>query len=122
PPMAQKSPEANVPPEVEALVGRLLAKLSEERMGDAKELIAQISDLLVALAQAGRVDPKFAPGPGSSAMLSNPQIISGISPAPADLPTAIPKSSDLAAGGAPAKSKLGGVDDLLKGKGWLIAL
>jgi eukaryotic-like serine/threonine-protein kinase len=119
PPMAQKAPDANVPPEVEGLIGRLLAKLSEERLGDAKELIGAISDLLVALATAGRVDVKYAPGPTSS-MLSNPQIISGISPAPPDLPTAIPKAGDTAANKAALpKTKL---DELLKGKGWLVAL
>jgi serine/threonine-protein kinase len=119
PPMVQKAPDANVPPEVEALVGRLLAKLSEERLPEAKELIEGITTLLAALAATGRVDGKYAPGPTSSAMLSNPQIISGISPAP-DLSTQMPKvSADAPLPGGKPPSKL---DELLKGRGWLIAL
>jgi hypothetical protein len=53
-------------------------------------------------------------------MLSNPQLISGISPAP-DISTSMPKIGGDVAVAPPAapKSKL---DDLLKGRAWLIAL
>src|ERR1019366_4297442 len=39
PPIAQKSPEANVPPEVEAVIIRMLAKEATHRYADAKELV-----------------------------------------------------------------------------------
>ncbi len=111
PPMAQKAPDAMIPPEVEALVGRLLAKEATERLGDARELIEGITNVLGALAASGRIDSRFAPSP-TSGIGTNPGIISGISPAP-QLPTPLPKMADPRAG-----QPSGG---FLAGKQWLIA-
>ncbi len=118
PPMAQFAPDANVPPEVEQLVGRMLAKITEERIGDAREIIEQIANIMAALAAVGRIDPRFAPSPTSSAMLSNPAIISGIAPSPPEMPTSVPRPGS-APGAASGWKK---VEQLAAGKGWLLAL
>ncbi len=118
PPMAQFAPDANIPPEVEQLVGRMLAKVTEDRVGDAREFIEQISNIMISLAAIGRIDPRFAPSPTSSAMMSNPGIISGIAPAPPDLPTSVPKPA-LQTGQATGWKK---IEQLAAGKGWLLAL
>ncbi|MBX3185806.1 MAG: serine/threonine protein kinase [Labilithrix sp.] len=110
PAMATKAEGANVPPEVEALVGRLLAKEASERIADAKEVIEGISTILSALAASGRVDGRFAPPPGSG-MMTNPGLISGISPSPPELVGATHKAS------VPPKSA-----SPLEGRGWMIAL
>jgi serine/threonine-protein kinase len=39
PPMSRMAPDANVPPEIEAIVSRLLAKEASARFGDARELL-----------------------------------------------------------------------------------
>jgi serine/threonine-protein kinase len=110
PPMATKAPDANVPPEVEALVKRLLAKEASERLGDARELIDGITTVLGQLVAAGRIDPNYAPPP--SRIGTNPGIISGFGPAP-DL------STNNVAAGQPAAPKPG--ESLLAGKAWMIA-
>ncbi|MBS2018581.1 MAG: serine/threonine protein kinase [Deltaproteobacteria bacterium] len=117
PPTAQKCPEANVPPEVEALILRLLAKEATERVGEAKEVIEGITTILIQLAAMGRIDARYAPPPTSGPMHTNPGLISGISPAPADLkgpsvhPPALSRQSE------PPK-----VEGLLSGRGWIIAM
>jgi serine/threonine-protein kinase len=110
PRMAEKNPAANVPPEVEALVARCLAKEATERLSDAKELIEGISNILVSLAAAGRVDARYAPSPTSGRM-TNPGLISGISPAP-----------DLSTGQQPVPPQPSMRPPLLAGKAWLVAL
>ncbi len=57
PRMAEKAPEAHVPAEVEAIVGRLLAKDAAQRFADAKELMDAIGAAVSDLVAAGRVDP-----------------------------------------------------------------
>ncbi len=111
PPMATKAPDANVPPEVEALVKRLLAKEATERLGDARELIDGITTVLNQLVAAGRIDPAYAPPPASR-IGTNPGIISGFGPAP-DL------SANNGAAGQPTAPKPG--EGLLAGKAWMIA-
>ena len=44
PQMRERAPDANVPPEVEAIVTRLLAKEATARFADAKELIDALDD------------------------------------------------------------------------------
>ena len=61
PPMAEKAPAAAIPPEVEALVRRLLAKESAERPADARELQDTTLALLAALAASGQVDARYLP-------------------------------------------------------------
>ncbi len=115
PPMAQKNPEANVPPEIEALVGRLLAKEASERLGEARELIEGINAALVALAAAGRIDSMYAPPP-TSTQLSNPAIVTGPSPV---LPS--PSRPDAGPASGPGTSAVKRIEGLLPGKTWLIA-
>ena len=81
PPMANKAPDANVPPEVEAFVLRLLAKEASERTPDAREVIDGILALQGLLVAAGRIDQAYAPPPGAARPATNPALISGISPA-----------------------------------------
>ncbi len=118
PKMTVKNPDAKVPPEVEALVGRLLAKEATERLGDARELIEGINAQLVHLAATGQIDPGYAPAPMSS-QVSHPGLVTGPS---AVLPgvsgdVAGPTSGPNAAGASASKR----VDGLLPGKTWLLA-
>jgi serine/threonine protein kinase len=63
PPFAEKCPEALVPPEVEAIVMKLLAKEASDRFADAKELIDAILNVLALLIERQRIDAHFAGGP-----------------------------------------------------------
>ena len=112
PAMATKAPDANIPPEVEALVKRLLAKEATERLGDARELIDGITTILNQLVASGRIDPGYAPPPASR-LGTNPAIISGFGPAP-DL-----SASNVAARQSTVTTKPG--ESLLAGKAWMIA-
>jgi len=47
PPIAQKSPEANVPPDVEAVIIRMLAKEATHRYSDAKELVEALDAIWI---------------------------------------------------------------------------
>ena len=114
PAMITKCPDCNVPLEVEVLVGRLLAK----------EVIEVITSLLSNLSTAGRIDAKFL-APAPSGFATNPGLISGISPAPADLAAlaqaAKAKKDGTAADGG-ARSAAGGVEGLLGKRAFLVAL
>ncbi len=114
PAMATKAPGANIPPEVEALVKKLLAKEASERTGDAREVIEGITTILSQLVISGSVDAVYAPPPPSR-IATNPGIVSGIGPAP-DLPTI---SADQTAKRLtqPQPQRLA---DLLSGKGWIV--
>jgi serine/threonine protein kinase len=57
PAMAKTAPDAAVPKEIEAIVGRLLAKEASSRFADAKELIEATAEAVSALVAAGRIDP-----------------------------------------------------------------
>ena len=81
PPMANKVPDSNVPPDVEAFVLRLLAKEASERTADAREVIDNINGLQSLLVATGRIDQAYAPPPGAARPGTNPALISGISPA-----------------------------------------
>jgi eukaryotic-like serine/threonine-protein kinase len=115
PPMSVKSADANVPPEVEALVGRLLMKEATERTGDAKEIIEGISLILGQLANSGRIDARYAPPPPSGGTWSNPALISGISPAP-DLAGFGPRKN------APTNPPKNQIEGLLAGRAWILAM
>ncbi|HSO40708.1 MAG TPA: serine/threonine-protein kinase [Labilithrix sp.] len=112
PAMITKCADCNVPLEVEVLVGRLLAKEASERIGDAKDVIEGIGNILTQLAASGRIDARYAPPPASG-FATNPGILSGISPA-IDLPGL---ASNRPPPGPPAK-----VEGLLGGRGWLLAM
>ncbi len=71
PNMNGRAPEANVPPEVEAIVLKLLSKEASDRYADAKELVEVINAALAAMATQGRVDTRYggpAIAPASSAL------------------------------------------------------
>ena len=114
PAMATKAPDANVPPEVETIVRKLLAKEASERTADAKEIIDAISVVLGQLVSAGSVDPNYAPP--ASRLGTNPAIISGFGPA-LNLPALPPDASGKAAA-VPAEPTPEG---LLGNKAWLVA-
>ena len=114
PAMITKCQDCNVPIEVEVLVGRLLAKEASERIGDAKDVIENIGQILSALAGAGRIDARYAPPPASG-FATNPGILSGITPAP-DLQGLASNRPPPASADAPR------VDGLLGGRGWLVAM
>jgi serine/threonine-protein kinase len=61
PRMADRAPDANVPPEVEAIVARLLAKEAGARFADAKELIEALDTVAMQLAERGRIPDPFPP-------------------------------------------------------------
>ncbi len=117
PAMMTKCADCNVPLEVEVLVGRLLAKEASERIGDAKEVIEVITNLLSQLSTSGRIDAKFL-APAPSGFATNPGIISGISPAPPDLAAL----AALSAKGAADTAKKEGVEGLLGKRTFLVAL
>jgi serine/threonine protein kinase len=71
PSLASKAPGIQIPPDVEALVRCLLAKEAAERLGDARELIDQLTVLLAKLAAEGRIDARYAPP------LSNTTVLAG---------------------------------------------
>jgi serine/threonine-protein kinase len=73
-----KAREANVPPEVEALIGKMLEKESAVRLGDARELVGNITAILEQLVVAGRIDPAYAPAP-TSGIITSPGFVGGIS-------------------------------------------
>ena len=82
PAMADKAPDAGIPPEVEALVRKLLAKESTKRFTDAKDLIDAIYAVAAVLAAQGHMtaipasSALSAPLNGSpDASQSNPAIL-----------------------------------------------
>ncbi len=71
PALTSKAPGVNVPSDVEALVRHLLAKEAAERLGDAREVIEQLTMLLGKLAAEGRIDVRYAPS------MTSPTILAG---------------------------------------------
>jgi serine/threonine-protein kinase len=55
-PMSDVAPDAKVPPEIEAIVARLLAKEAGQRFSDARELLETMGATLLELATEGRID------------------------------------------------------------------
>ena len=90
PAMKTKAPDADLPPEVEVLVKRLLAKEANERLGEARELIEEIGGIMRELVNSGSIDIAYASQPGGR-LGTNPNLISGFGPAP-DLIAAAPSS------------------------------
>jgi hypothetical protein len=70
PKMAIHAPEANVPPEVEAIIDRLLEKDVARRFADGKEVAAAVSQVMLDLVASGRVDPTFADRAATSGAIS----------------------------------------------------
>ena len=91
PPMKTKAPDADIPPAVEELVRRLLAKEANDRLGDARELIEQIGMVMRELVNSGSIDIAYASQPGGR-LGTNPNLISGFGPAP-DLGISVVPSS-----------------------------
>ncbi len=72
PRMAERAPEANVPPEVDALVTRLLAKEAAARFADARALIDAIDAVAAQLVAGGRISEPMAPASSASPSLLDP--------------------------------------------------
>jgi serine/threonine-protein kinase len=58
PPFAERAPEALVPPEVEAIVMRLMKKESSERFADARELFEAVTAVELLLIERRRIEPR----------------------------------------------------------------
>jgi serine/threonine protein kinase len=84
PSIAQKSPEANVPPEVEAIIIRMLAKEATQRYVDAKELVEVLDSIW---------QPEWGslPGPGSQVNPRASQL--GLAPLRTGNPLPVPLGS-----------------------------
>ncbi len=59
PRMSERAPDANIPPEIEAIITRLLAKEATARHTDAKELIEALDTVAMQLAERGRISDPF---------------------------------------------------------------
>ena len=68
PNMNERAPDAAIPPEVEAVVLKLLSKEASDRYADAKELTEAITVVLKSLAAQGRVDAHYGGVPASSVL------------------------------------------------------
>jgi serine/threonine-protein kinase len=112
PAMATKAPDASIPPEVEALVKRLLAKEASERLGEARELIEGITSVMNQLVVAGKIDAGYAPPPASR-LGTNPGFISGFGSA-----TELPTSNVVPNSGAPLARP---AESFLARKAWIVA-
>jgi serine/threonine protein kinase len=66
PRMGERAPDANVPSEIDAVVGRLLAKEAAARFSDAKELIDALDKAATQLAARGRIVDLLLQSPRSS--------------------------------------------------------
>jgi serine/threonine-protein kinase len=85
PPFAERCPEALVPPEVEAIVMKLLAKEAKDRFADAKELAEAISATTNVLVERQRIEPQIlhvakAPSTSSPNLAPLSGVLSGRSP------------------------------------------
>jgi serine/threonine-protein kinase len=61
PSMLDRAPDANVPPEVDAIVKRLLAKEASARFADARELVEALDTVSLQLAARGRIADPLPP-------------------------------------------------------------
>ncbi len=77
PKMSERAPQANVPPEVEAIVERLLAKEASARFEDARELTAAIDATSVVLAERGLITEVPVPASALGARASRASISDG---------------------------------------------
>ena len=65
PKMAERAPDAKVPPVIEAIVARLLAKESKARFADSKDLVDALDEAASDLASTGRIaEPSLPPSRG----------------------------------------------------------
>jgi eukaryotic-like serine/threonine-protein kinase len=71
---SERCPEAHIPPEVDAMIKRLLAKEASERYQDGKEAMEATVGVMSHLAAQGLIDAKYAGIGGSAAtQLGGPQ-------------------------------------------------
>jgi serine/threonine protein kinase len=98
PPFAERAPEALVPPEVEAIVMRLLKKESTDRYEDGKELMEALVGAMAVLIERGRIEPRGVAGhfmgPSTSSPNLNPLLsVVGRAPAASQVTVASPVAS-----------------------------
>jgi serine/threonine protein kinase len=80
PPFAERCPDAMVPPEVEAIVMRLLKKEATDRYADARELSEAIAAVLVLLVERQTIDTRFGALLGPQVSSPNLASLSGAGP------------------------------------------
>jgi serine/threonine-protein kinase len=104
PSMIERAPDANVPPEVDALVTRLLAKEATARFADARELVETLDAVEARLAATGRIAQPLPPA--SMALGPRPSLVdpgaSGPRSALAVAPTSLASPSASGATGLPS--------------------
>jgi len=98
PKMAERAPEANVPPEVDAIVTRLLAKEASARFSDSKDLVEAIDNVSHHLATTGRIAEPRQPlsrggGMPSSARLTPSPVNAALALSPTSLANPVIASS-----------------------------
>jgi eukaryotic-like serine/threonine-protein kinase len=109
---SERAPHADIPPEVDAIVVKLMAKETADRFQDARELIEAVNATLMSLAAQGRVDARFgavrAPASSQLAFVPVPPSTTGAtSPrASALAATEVPSVSGAVPAPAPSVIKL----------------
>ncbi|HEY2516526.1 MAG TPA: serine/threonine-protein kinase [Polyangiaceae bacterium] len=98
PPFVERCPEALVPPEVEAIVMRLLKKESTDRYADAKELLEALVNAMALLIERHRIEPRV----GGVSLLgapasSSPNLASMLGPMGARMGSQVTVTSPVAA-------------------------
>ncbi len=108
PPMATTAPLANVPPEVEQIVLRLLAKEATERTQDAKDLIDELQAVAPVLLAQGRLEASQVArlAPASSAAPNPPS--PSLTPVPSAARLATPLSTQMQTKGGDDKVRTNG--------------
>ncbi len=109
PPFAERAPEALVPPEVEAIVMRLMKKEATDRYHDGKELIEALVGVIALLIERGRIEPRAVAGGFMSApSTSSPNLkplLSMVGPGRAPAASQVTVASPVA-----SRAPLAGVD------------
>ena len=80
PPFSERCPEALIPPEVEAIVMKLMSKEASDRYLDSKELMDAMLGATAILVERGRIEPRFAQTPLMAPSASSPNLSSLLGP------------------------------------------
>jgi serine/threonine protein kinase len=104
PPFAERSPEALVPPEVEAIVMRLMSKEATDRFDGAKELSDAIVAVMTMLIERQRIEPLGSAAIASTSSPNFPSMIGAMSARSPQSAALAPTSLAAPSGRAPLSS------------------
>jgi serine/threonine-protein kinase len=98
PSMNDRAPDANIPPELEALVKKLLAKEADERVQDPKELLEALQSLTISLVAQGKLDAAALANSGPNSTQAPMSMVGApasgaLGVAPTDAMIALPSAS-----------------------------